>query len=61
MLAEVKWQKHLQKNTDKTIFTASSAGNKPADKVNSTVVEVMKEKGIDISQTKAKINYFSNG
>jgi arsenate reductase (thioredoxin) len=30
-------------------FEVSSAGNKPADNVNSVVVEVMKEKGIDIS------------
>ncbi len=28
---------------------ASSAGNRPAEKVNSVVVEAMKEKGIDIS------------
>jgi len=30
-------------------FTVSSAGNKPAEKVNPAVVEVMKEKGIDLS------------
>jgi len=34
---------------------ASSAGNKPADKVNSIVVEAMKEKGIDISMNKPKL------
>ena len=28
----------------------SSAGNKPANKVNAVVVEVMKEKGIDLSK-----------
>ena len=33
---------------------ASSAGNKPADKVNPTVVEALKEKGIDISSNKPK-------
>jgi arsenate reductase len=36
-------------------FIVSSAGNKPADKVNPTVVEVMKEKGIDISMNKPKL------
>ena len=36
-------------------FTVSSAGNKPADKVNSSVVEVMKEKGLDISMNKPKM------
>ena len=34
---------------------ASSAGNKPADRVNPVVVEVMKEKGIDISMNKPKL------
>ena len=34
---------------------ASSAGNKPADKVNPVVVEVMKEKGIDLSMNKPKL------
>jgi arsenate reductase len=36
----------------------SSAGNKPADKVNSVVVEVMKEKGIDIAANKPKLLTF---
>ena len=36
-------------------IVASSAGNKPADKVNPKVVEVMKEKGIDISMNKPKL------
>ena len=34
---------------------ASSAGNKPAEKVNPVVVEVLKEKGIDISNNKPKL------
>ena len=34
---------------------ASSAGNKPAEKVNPVVVEVMKEKGIDLSMNKPKM------
>jgi arsenate reductase (thioredoxin) len=38
--------------------TASSAGNKPADKVNPIVVQVMKEKGIDISTNKPKLLTF---
>ena len=36
----------------------SSAGNKPADKVNPTVVEALKEKGIDISMNKPKLLTF---
>jgi arsenate reductase len=36
-------------------ITASSAGNKPADKVNPIVVQVMKEKGIDISNNRPKL------
>jgi protein-tyrosine-phosphatase len=36
-------------------FIVSSAGNKPADKVNPIVIEVMKEKGIDISMNKPKL------
>ncbi len=36
-------------------FIISSAGNKPADKVNPIVAEVMKEKGIDISMNKPKL------
>jgi arsenate reductase (thioredoxin) len=35
-------------------FLVSSAGNKPADKVNPVVVEVIKEKGIDLSNNKPK-------
>jgi len=37
---------------------ASSAGNKTADKVNPTVVEALKEKGIDISMSKPKLLTF---
>jgi arsenate reductase (thioredoxin) len=39
-------------------FVVSSAGNKPADKVNPVVVEVLKEKGIDISMNKPKLLTF---
>lgn len=39
-------------------FIVSSAGNKPADKVNPIVVEVLKEKGIDISMNKPKLLTF---
>ena len=39
-------------------FIVSSAGNKPADKVNPVVVEVMREKGIDISINKPKLLTF---
>ena len=34
---------------------ASSAGNKPAEKINAAVVEVMREKGIDLSMNKPKL------
>jgi arsenate reductase (thioredoxin) len=36
-------------------FTISSAGNKPADKINPVVVEVMNEKDIDISKNTPKL------
>jgi len=36
----------------------SSAGNKPADRVNPLVVEAMREKGIDISMNKPKLLTF---
>jgi protein-tyrosine-phosphatase len=39
-------------------FKVSSAGNKPADKVNPVVVEAMREKGIDISTNKPKLLNF---
>ena len=39
-------------------LTASSASNKPADKVNPMVVEAMKEKDIDISINKPKLITF---
>jgi arsenate reductase (thioredoxin) len=37
---------------------ASSAGNKPAEMVNPVVVEVMKEKGSDISANKPRLLTF---
>lgn len=37
------------------ILEASSAGNKPADRINPVVVEVMKEKGLDISNNKPRL------
>ena len=40
------------------IFVISSAGNRPAEEVNSIVVEAMKEKGIDISANKPKLLTF---
>ena len=49
-MAEAFAKKH---GSDKVI--ASSAGNKPAEKVNPTVVEVMKEEGIDLSMNKPKL------
>lgn len=49
------------KHYGKGKLLASSAGNKPADKVNPTVVEVMKEKGIDISPAKPKLITFQMG
>ena len=39
-------------------FIVSSAGNKPADKINPVVIEAMKEKGIDISMNKPKLITF---
>ena len=39
-------------------FVVSSAGNKPAEQINPVVVEVMKEKGIDISANKPKLLTF---
>ena len=36
-------------------FDVSSGGNKPATKVNPVVVEVMKEKGFDLSTNKPKL------
>jgi len=35
-----------------------SAGNKPAEKVNPVVVEVLKERGIDISENKPRLLTF---
>jgi len=39
-------------------FIISSAGNKPADKVNPVVVEALNEKGIDISMNRPKLLTF---
>ena len=39
-------------------LTVSSAGNKPAEKVNPVVVEAMKEKGINISTNKPQLLTF---
>lgn len=39
-------------------FIISSAGNKPADKVNPVIVQAMLEKGIDISKNKPKVLTF---
>ncbi len=39
-------------------IVASSAGNKPADKVNPIVAQAMMEKGIDISMNKPKLLTF---
>jgi arsenate reductase (thioredoxin) len=36
-------------------FIVSSAGNKPAERVNPVVLEVMKEKGIDLSANRPKL------
>ena len=46
------------KKYGKDKFMVSSAGNKPADKINPVVVEAMKEKGIDISTNKPKLLNF---
>jgi arsenate reductase (thioredoxin) len=42
----------------KAKLISSSAGNKPAEKVNPLVVEAMREKGIDISSNKPKLITF---
>lgn len=46
------------KKYGKDKVTVSSAGNKPADKINPVVVEAMKEKDIDISTNKPKLLTF---
>jgi arsenate reductase len=40
---------------------ASSAGNRPADKVNPVVVEAMKDRGIDISNNGPKLITYQMG
>ncbi len=42
------------KECGKDRFLVSSAGNKPAEKVNPLVVDAMKEKGLDISASRPK-------
>ena len=39
-------------------FIVSSAGNKPADRVNPIVVEALKEKGINVSMNRPKLLTF---
>ena len=46
------------KKYGKKRFEFSSAGTKPANKVNSAVVLAMKEKGIDISKKKPRLLSF---
>lgn len=46
------------KKYGKDTFVVSSAGNKPAEKVNPVVVEVLREKGIDISTNRPKLLTF---
>ena len=46
------------KKFGKSKFMVSSAGNKPADKINPMVVEAMNEKEIDISTNKPKLLTF---
>jgi arsenate reductase (thioredoxin) len=46
------------KKYGKDNIAVSSAGNKPAQDINPVVVEVMKEKGIDISKNKPKMLTF---
>ncbi len=43
------------KKYGKKKLVATSAGDKPADKVNAVVVEAMKEKGIDVSMNKPRL------
>jgi arsenate reductase (thioredoxin) len=52
-MAEAFAKKYSQEN-----LTVMSAGNKPAEGVNPVVIEVMKEKGIDISANKPKLLTF---
>ena len=46
------------KKYGKDKFDASSAGNKPAERINPVVVEAMKEKEIDTSTNKPKLLTF---
>ena len=46
------------KKYGKEKLLVSSAGNRPAEKVNQVVVEALREKGIDISENKPKLLTF---
>ncbi len=46
------------KHYSKGELSVTSAGNKPAERINPIVVEVMKERGIDISMNKPKLLTF---
>ncbi len=46
------------KHYSKGKLSVSSAGNKPIDRINPIVVEVMRERGIDISMNKPKLLTF---
>jgi arsenate reductase len=46
------------KKYGKDKFVVSSAGNRPAEKLNPVVVEAMREAGIDISMNKPKLLTF---
>ncbi len=58
MLAEVKWQKLLQKNMEKKSSQLQAPETNQPTKSTPLVVEVMKEKGIDISMNKPKLITF---
>lgn len=51
-MAEAFFNRFAQQND--LDWKADSAGTSPASKVNPAVIEVMREKGMDISQTKTK-------
>ncbi len=46
------------KHYSKGQFSVLSAGNKPAERINPIFVEVMRERGIDISMNKPKLLTF---
>jgi protein-tyrosine-phosphatase len=59
-LAEAQMAEAFAKIYGDGKIIASSAGNKPADKINPVVVEVMREKGRYFLK-QAKIDNFSDG